>query len=119
MLKYQVFVYGTLKRGFNLAWALDGQKFIGRAVTKSLYRMFNCGSYPALVSDDDGLEIIGELWEVDLHGLTLLDEVEGVSTGLYERGRIELKEPSGCADAEAYYYRQSVDGLADVGCEWK
>ena len=115
---YRVFVYGTLKRGFNLAWALDGQKFIGRAVTKPLYRMYNCGSYPALVISDDGFEIIGELWEVDLHGLTLLDEVEGISTGLYERGLVELKEPVGFEDVEAYFYCHAVDGFADVGRDW-
>ncbi|MBM81753.1 MAG: hypothetical protein CMJ78_14340 [Planctomycetaceae bacterium] len=113
-----VFIYGTLKRGFNLAWAMDGQRFLGEATTAPHYRMYNCGQYPGLVDCTDGIAIHGELWEVNDYGLVLLDEVEAVETGLFERRAIALDSPSEYPQTDAYFYCQSVDDLGDAGNLW-
>jgi lysophospholipase L1-like esterase len=55
--------------------------------------MYNTGSYPALVEDEGGIEIEGELWEVDDACLKMLDAIEGVPT-LYERRPVVMQNPA-------------------------
>ena len=75
--------------------------------------MYNTGSYPALVEDEDGCEVEGEVWEVDNECLRVLDAIEAVPD-LYERKPVSLTDP-GMGGVETYIYRQSVDGLPDCG----
>lgn len=112
----KIFVYGTLKRGNCRAGVLRNQQFLGEATTAPSYRLFEVGSYPALVVDDNGLSVEGELWEVDPECLTLLDEIEGVPT-LYQRMPVVIDDPPG-VEAETYVYQPSVAGLAECGCRW-
>ena len=62
-----LFVYGTLKRGFSRAAALDGQRYMGEATSASRYRMVNTGTYPGLIEtgEHQGAAVEGELWQVD------------------------------------------------------
>ena len=114
-----IFIYGTLKRGQSRDGLLAGQKLIGPASTQPLYRMFNVGSYPALVhaDADRGVSIEGELWQVDDDCLASLDDVEAVDQSLYRREPIQLLTAAEIA-AEAYFYLLPVDGLEDCGCCW-
>lgn len=115
-----IFVYGTLKRGDVRAPLLAGQCFLGEARTAARYRLFNTGSYPALVEADPlglaGVSVLGELWRVDAACLDRLDVEEGLDEGLYARRVVELLgDPT---QAESYFYLPTVDGMADCGDCW-
>lgn len=119
-----VFVYGTLMRGECRHAALAEQTFLGPATTRPHYRLYNCGNYPALVkvAAGSGHCIEGELWQVSFACLKHLDEIEGVDEGLYERGPVILEDSSvdqpAAAPVEAYFYRQDVSNLEDLGTAW-
>jgi len=82
--------------------------------------MYNCGSYPGLVeSPAHGVAIEGELWEVDASCLAGLDEIEGISAGLYRRGPIRLQPPFDTEHVQTYFYLRSVSGLPDCGSGWR
>lgn len=113
-----LFVYGTLKRGFCRDRFLDDQRFVKVAQAKPLYRLYDAfGSYPALVEESDGVSVAGEVWEVDEECLRVLDQVEGVSQELYERRAIELIDWND-EDVLTYFYLQSTQGMADCGTSW-
>jgi len=119
--RQKLFVYGTLKRGYCRAHALAGQRFLGTARTTSKYRLYDCGDYPGLVRAADGKRgrsIVGELWNIDESCLPVLDEMEGVSAGLYERAAVHLQPPHDGEYVVSYFYRRSVQGLRDCGSHW-
>lgn len=113
-----LFVYGTLKRGHSRCHYLSAQRFVGPAVTEPRYRLYNCGDYPALVHDPNGVCIQGELWEIDASCRARLDEVEGVSQKLYAREPISLKRPTDAGEVDSYIYLRSVRGLSACGTRW-
>ena len=110
----RVFVYGTLKRGKENHHWLAGQRFEKEARTKPLYRMFDMGGYPALIRDESGVAVEGEIWQVDEAGLTRLDVLEDIDGGEYERVLIELEE----GRVEGYLYLRDVSGRSDAGASW-
>lgn len=113
-----VFVYGTLMRGDCRHGALAGQEFVGEARTVAAYRMFDVGTFPALVESADGVEIEGEVWCVDDWCLARLDEIEGVSEGLYARRAIRLQAPFAAILVQGYIYQESTAGMPDCGARW-
>ena len=117
----KIFVYGTLKRDQPLHYALRSQQFVGEARTLAHYQMFSLGDYPGIVvagSAEAGQAIEGEVWEVDHHCLSTLDEIEAVEEGEYERVRIPLQEPFHVTVVEGYLYLGDVGGLGEVGTHW-
>jgi gamma-glutamylcyclotransferase (GGCT)/AIG2-like uncharacterized protein YtfP len=114
-----LFVYGTLKRGHCRHFALQGQEFLAEARTRPVYRMYNVGQYPALIRDDDGIAIEGEVWSVDEACIMLLDEVEGAADNWFRRGSVELITPLDDLEVQTYFYQQSVAGLARCGSRWE
>jgi gamma-glutamylaminecyclotransferase len=115
-----VFVYGTLKRGGSNHAHLAGQEFVGVAKTKPSLALYLLDGYPGMVPVDEGGEsIVGEVWSVDDACLAKLDDLEGLSEGLYRRGAIPLEGPLGERGVEAYYYERSVTGRPRVAPEWK
>ncbi len=114
-----LFVYGTLKRGFSRNRFLANQRFVAPVQTVPRYRLYDCGSYPALVEDHQGVAIQGELWEVDAKCIAQLDDIEGVPEGLYRRNRIQLSPPYEHYSVQAYFYCKSVDGLPECGDSWQ
>lgn len=117
-----IFVYGTLKRGDVRSGALAGERFLGEVRTRPLYRLYDCGDYPGLMSAPAGslgTAIAGELYEVSPACLERLDEVEGVAERLYERRQIELDAAPFAEPVEAYFYLLPVAGLADCGPRWE
>ena len=117
-MAHKIFVYGTLMRGDCRSSALQGQRFAGEARTLPQYRMYDVGSYPALVETPRGVCIEGEVWEVTPACLARLDAVEGVPEGLYERRLIRLQGRFDGLHVEAYLYRQSTDGMQECGTRW-
>lgn len=118
-----IFVYGTLKTGFCRNHYLREFELLGEFQTLPIYRLFDCGSYPGLVLDRaNGRSILGEVWTIDESGLAVLDQVEGVDEGLYQRATVELSANGSkkipAAPVLVYLYRQSVAGLLDCGQSW-
>jgi gamma-glutamylcyclotransferase (GGCT)/AIG2-like uncharacterized protein YtfP len=118
----RIFVYGTLKRGHGNHHYLAGQKFVGEAVTVPKYRLIDLGSFPGLFCDDpDGLEVRGEVWDVDETTLARLDQLEGYDPedyagSLYWRESIDVP---GFADVQAYFITDAHLGRSRrTGAEW-
>lgn len=113
-----LFVYGTLMRGQERHRLIADQTFIAAASTTPDYRLYDVGVYPALVEEQPGRCIAGEVWLVADERLALLDRAEGVDEGLYARRRVQLQPPHDGWNAQAYCYTRSVRGLADLGGSW-
>jgi gamma-glutamylaminecyclotransferase len=98
-----VFVYGSLKRGFHNHSVLDGAKFAGEATLNPKYTMYSLGGYPAIVPDGKHpSQIIGELYEVDNAGLARLDMLEGYPS-YYNRRKEIVNTERGGEIAWVYY----------------
>lgn len=111
-----IFVYGTLKRGQVSNGFLEGQRFVGPALTEPAFRLHQLDGYPGMVAaSPGGCSVEGEVWEVDQACLGRLDEWEGTDTGLYTRAPIPLLPPHDGLGAEAYLYLRSVEGRPDLG----
>jgi gamma-glutamylcyclotransferase (GGCT)/AIG2-like uncharacterized protein YtfP len=73
-----LFVYGTLKRGFGNNRFLDGQKFMGNAVSTEPHYFMTGDGIPYLHEDDqNGKFVVGEIWEVSDAALEAIDGLEG------------------------------------------
>ncbi len=83
-----VFVYGTLKQGFNNNCLLYDSVYVGPAVTKHQYAMYSDG-IPYVTEKLPLTNIIGELYEVDKHSLYNLDMLEG-HPKWYKRKQIDI-----------------------------
>jgi gamma-glutamylaminecyclotransferase len=111
-----LFVYGTLKRGQRRHHLLADQEFRGLARTLPRYRLYDCGSYPGLVIDDEhGLAVEGEWWRIDAALLPALDQYEGAPL-LFRRQAIELDGVAG--PVIAYFYQGRVAAFRDRGPRW-
>jgi len=88
-MKHLIFVYGTLKRGEQKSFALDGQRFIGICATAASYKIYQYSGYPALIRDEiNGTGIWGELYEVTDSCVIELDKL--VQSNLFVRKEILL-----------------------------
>ena len=117
----KIFVYGTLKRGQPLHYALHGQTYVGEARTLPHFRLFSLGEYPGLVNAErpgDGLAIEGEVWDVDPCCLAELDEIEAVDEGEYARIPVPLQEPFQDVAVQGYLYLGDIGGLEEAGSRW-
>jgi gamma-glutamylcyclotransferase (GGCT)/AIG2-like uncharacterized protein YtfP len=71
-----VFVYGSLKRGFRNHHFLATSRFIGTGTTHRNFDLLDLGYFPAAIRPG-AFAIRGELFGVDRHTLTVLDRLEG------------------------------------------
>lgn len=103
-----IFTYGTLKRGFpnhNLLvdfLSTGDADFLGVYTTADKLPLV-CGPFkvPFLLNfPGSGNQVVGELYAVSDQALVRIDELEGVSTGHYQRMPVRL---NGGALAQAYY----------------
>ena len=86
--KYNLFVYGTLKKFERASYMLADANFVADAVTKPKYQLYSCGLYPALILGDKSVQ--GEIYEIDEDTKIRLDNYEGVFDGYYNFEEIEL-----------------------------
>jgi gamma-glutamylcyclotransferase (GGCT)/AIG2-like uncharacterized protein YtfP len=93
LMKYIVFVYGTLKRDFPNHYVLGDSKFLGEFTTEPRYTMLDLGMFPGVIYQGN-TKIVGEVFEVDEKIMTDLDNLEGFPT-LY--GKHNLKTEWGTA----------------------
>jgi len=115
---------------------MESSRFIGVARTTSNYKLYDCGTYPALVASEPGAlyygGVWGELYEVDDSVMAILDAIEGIDSGLYERAVVNLSDFSlvnlpfdeDTVDflekkiTMSYVYLQDVSYLEECGAVW-
>jgi gamma-glutamylcyclotransferase (GGCT)/AIG2-like uncharacterized protein YtfP len=78
-----IFVYGSLKRGFRNHHFLATSRFIGTGTTRPDFDLLDLGYFPAAIKPGT-FAIQGELFGVDRHTLQNLDRLEGNGT-FYQR----------------------------------
>ena len=116
----RVFVYGTLKRGGDNHHYLAYQQFLGEARMPAGYTLYSLGDYPGMVRVPDvPAGVTGELWAIDDACLKLLDQLEGVDEGLYERITVTLAAPADGEPVATYLYLGSVTGRNALGSTWE
>ncbi|KAK1366332.1 Gamma-glutamylcyclotransferase family protein [Heracleum sosnowskyi] len=107
-----IFTYGTLKRGFpnhNLLVEMlssGDADFLGVHTTADKLPLV-CGPFkvPFLLNfPGSGNHVVGELYALSDKALVRIDELEGVSTGHYERMPVRLH---GIELVQAYYGHQN------------
>ena len=109
----RLFVYGTLKEGFpnhpfNVGRRLPGLYRTREAFPLLVVRLQNEDRAPWLLDEPgQGLQVLGQVFEVDPGSLRDIDELEEVGrpTG-YIRKEVELEwcnEPESCTHAFAYF----------------
>lgn len=89
MSKHLLFVYGTLRRGGEneIARLHPTSQFLRGASVRG--RLYDMGGYPAIILDEEGISIAGEVYEIDEETLVRLDKFE-LDAG-YDRKAIEIK----------------------------
>lgn len=81
----KVFVYGTLKKGGYFSEVLTHSTFEGYATTVDKFTMWvqikegkgGNMTFPWLQNTDQGARVLGEIYEVDLPTLVMVDRIEG------------------------------------------
>ncbi len=115
-MKFRVFVYGTLKKGFSLHRYLAGTRFLGEAKLSG-FEMYDLGWYPGIVPGKG--VIYGEVYEIGPGTLALLDEIEDEGKE-YQRKLLKVELPDGRElEAFVYVYQGPVTGKVRVpGGRW-
>ena len=110
-----LFVYGTLRRGFeNHEAYLQDAQFLGRAVTQNKYALF-LGDFPYLNKIPAVSSIVGEIYRVDEQTLAHIDCLEGHPEE-YRRELITVVTEQGTEySAWTYFYPEPRGGLIKSG----
>jgi len=83
-----VFVYGTLRSGFNNHFIMKPTVKIGIGETKNKYALYSSG-IPFLVEDEQVSKVKGEVYFIDQTTFEILDSLEG-HPSWYERKLIPV-----------------------------
>ena len=67
-------------------------KFVGRAKVRG--KLYDLGAYPALLLDEAGSEVTGEVYEIDDEIFRKLDEIEASSSYLRQEVEVSLDNQS-------------------------
>lgn len=115
MDKEYLFVYGTLRNGYNLKLKdrVAGElEYIGKAkVDASLYDL---GRYPGAVKDEGKHEVVGDVYLINNPDkvFKVLDKYEGDE---FKREKDKVRLRSGKAvDAWVYWYNQKPEGRPKI-----
>ena len=116
MMDETIFVYGTLRAGGSNHFRLEGA--VPRDAGTVRGRLYRVDWYPALLLDEGGYPVHGEVYEVDAVTLAALDVFEGSE---YRRIRVAVT-PAAAGDAiEAWVWEfvAPLDGLEEIrGGDW-
>jgi gamma-glutamylcyclotransferase (GGCT)/AIG2-like uncharacterized protein YtfP len=118
---YQLFVYGSLRRGFKSpAYDYISRFFNFISEAKVRGKLFDMGSYPAATPSNDNNFITGELYQIKSAdefswAIGQLDDYEGVSVEpdevqLYRREITEVYLNGKVTHAWIYWYNGDVSG---------
>jgi len=117
--QHNIFVYGSLKRGFSNHSLLVGQRFVATARTQPRFKLYALGDFPGMVEATEGARSIeGEIWAVDSACLARLEILEDTAHGMYARVPIPLLPPNDTFSVEGYVYRLDITGRRDCGDVW-
>ena len=122
---YHLFVYGSLRSGFrNPAYAYLTKYFhlLGDGVVKG--KLFDNGSYPVAVPDNNDSFITGELYvlnnpdEFDW-AIAQLDDYEGLNVEaghhpLYKRELVDVFQNDKGTKSWIYWYNYNTDGMKEM-----
>jgi gamma-glutamylcyclotransferase (GGCT)/AIG2-like uncharacterized protein YtfP len=118
--QHNVFVYGSLKRGFSNHRLLAGQSFIATGHTQPRYKLYALGDFPGMIAvAEGGRSIEGEIWSVDPVCLARLEILEDTARGMYARVPIPLLPPNNTLSVEGYVYLLDATGRRDCGEVWR
>ena len=109
MQTVKVFVYGTLKRGFRLNPYMENSKFLAEDTLKG-FDIYSNGSFPMIVRGQG--EVKGEVFEVPVNLLPILDEIECA----YTRTKVNTHQFKGVF---VYIYNHDVNSLTPLDNEFK
>ena len=92
---YNVFVYGTLRKGFHNHSLIEDAEYLGNSYTCKEYSMLICTStgIPFVVKEKN-YPIFGEVYKCDAKIMANLDRLEGHPT-FYRRELIDIFIPDG------------------------
>ncbi|CAI9090898.1 OLC1v1025778C1 [Oldenlandia corymbosa var. corymbosa] len=115
-----IFTYGTLKRGFfnhklmEELFSTRDASFVGEYTTvESFPLVVGPFGIPFLINLKGlGHRVSGELYAVSGRGLARLDELEGITTGHYERLPVEVVDCDGVVVATEVYFAHHGFGEA-------
>lgn len=116
----QVFVYGSLRRGFlHPAYEYISRYFTLVAEAKVKGRLYDMGNWPAAVPCEEELFITGELYKINhsdefAWAIAQLDDYEGVNTeqgetAMYKRVPVTVYLPHQTEQAWIYWYNGPVE----------
>ncbi len=112
-----LFVYGTLKRGYNNHYYLARGKsiYLGKAETVDAFALY-VGRYPYVTPQEPICPIKGELYAVDQNTLAQIDLLEGHPT-YYKRRltKVRLQEDGSIVDAFLYFHENPEGKLVPSG----
>lgn len=123
---YQLFVYGSLRSGFqHAAYAYISRyfQFIGSATVKG--KLYDMGEYPVALPTDEERFIIGELYTITnvaefSYAIGQLDDYEGIyaesgETPLYKRELVNVYCNGQQSTAWIYWFNgNNVEGLPEI-----
>lgn len=112
---WDIFVYGTLRRGFHNHYYVKACRFLGRATTAEAYAMYVSGGIPSLVAGEARYRVTGEVYRVDVATLRNLDALEE-HPRVYRRQEADIVTDDGAARrAWVYFARRGHGILAQTG----
>lgn len=101
--RHLIFVYGTLRKGYQNHYLLAEAGDLGSARTVALYALY-LDDYPYLVKGHSVCRIVGELYAVDDAGLAKLDLLEEHPVW-YRREMVPVEDQRGqVLDAWIYFF---------------
>ncbi|MCA0381271.1 MAG: gamma-glutamylcyclotransferase [Bacteroidetes bacterium] len=120
---FQLFVYGSLRKGFNSpAYEWMSRYFNWERAGKINGKLYDLGEYPAALPCQEEAYIVGELYSiknVDEFGYAMaqLDDYEGIHDNeddggpLYRRDLVTVYLEGGqTTNAWVYWYARSIEG---------
>lgn len=114
-----IFVYGSLKKGFDNSHKLADSKYLGNAETANKYSLY-CSyyNYPALIENESERCVLGELYSCTDAKLAELDKFEG-TPDLFYRKHIPVLFNAGVIYAWVYFYKDKTELKDKIkGNEW-
>jgi gamma-glutamylcyclotransferase (GGCT)/AIG2-like uncharacterized protein YtfP len=112
----QLFVYGTLMRGFSRANTLRNDQYLGNGFI--LGELYDIARFPGVIDGDD--KVYGELYEIADFTLKKTDSIEDYnenlpSSSLYIRKNCTVHLDTGeITTAFAYFYNKPVIGRTRI-----
>jgi gamma-glutamylaminecyclotransferase len=105
-----LFVYGTLKRGFNNHKRLSAARFVASIQTIAGYQLYKYNGLPIMIFSGGESRVNGELYEVSRIVLEKIDKLEGHPI-MYRRQTIIVGDSR---EAQAYIWQGDLQGAKRI-----